>query len=346
MTTGYVFHPFKLLHNPGASHPESAARLESVMAYLKSAGLLDRLVKVEARRARDEISLVHTVGYQAMIASLCAAGGGNLDADTVLSADSCNAAEYAAGGAVAAVEAVVTQRVTHCFALVRPPGHHAFPDKGSGFCIYNNLAIAAKFARAKYGVGRIAILDFDVHHGNGTQAIFDGDPATMYVSVHQSPHYPGSGGIDDIGIGAATGTKVNIPLPPGCGDEEYIRVYDDIMMPVVRRFEPELILVSAGFDAHRDDPLAGMNLTVCGYAAIAGRISKLAGECCGGKAVFCLEGGYNLEALSRSVAAVFRVLLGESGDIEIAAEKPAEYSFGSPDISGLIASLKRLHRLG
>ena len=345
MKVGYVFHPSSLLHDTGAGHPESAARLEAVMAYLKSSGLIDRLTKIEARRASpEEISLVHTARYQNRISTICASGGGSLDADTILSPESCNAAEYAAGGAVAAAEAVMGGRVGKCFSLVRPPGHHAFPGYGSGFCIYNNVAIAAWFARAKYGLALIAIIDFDVHHGNGTQAIFDDDPSTMYISTHQSPLYPGSGGVDDIGIGGAKGTKVNVPLPPGCGDPEFIRVYDEVVIPCLRRFRPELIVVSAGFDAHFGQALANMRLTAAGYAMMVGRISTLAGDCCGGKAVFCLEGGYNLEALARSVAVTFKVLLGESPGAEIAADE-AEYSFGSPDISGLIAELKEIHRL-
>ncbi|PPD57996.1 histone deacetylase family protein [Dehalogenimonas etheniformans] len=342
---GYVFHPSYLLHDTGYGHPESAARLESVMDYLKSSGLLDRLVKVEAHRATgDEISLVHIPIYKEKINLICSSGGGSLDADTILSTESCNAAEYAAGGAVTAVEAVMGGNVGKCFGLVRPPGHHAFADRGSGFCIYNNIAIAARFARQKYGLTRIAILDFDVHHGNGTQSTFNNDPATMYVSVHQSPHYPGSGSIDDIGIGGASGTKVNIPLPAGSGNAEYTSIYNDIVMPAVRRFKPELILVSAGYDAHRDDPLAGMKLTESGYAAIASRICILADELCSGKAVFCLEGGYNLDALARSVAVTFRVLLGEPAELEMAME-PLEYNFGAPDISGIIAKLKRIHHI-
>ncbi|XUX00274.1 MAG: histone deacetylase [Dehalogenimonas sp.] len=361
MSIGYVFHRFYLLHDPGLGHPESAARLESVMAYLKSSGLLDRLVKVETRRAAgEEISLVHTPAYQDKIASVCSSGGGSLDADTHLSTESCDAAEYAAGSAVTAVEAVMGGNIGKCFALIRPPGHHAFADRGSGFCIYNNIAIAARFARGKYGLGRIAILDFDVHHGNGTQSIFDNDPATMYVSIHQSPHYPGSGSIEDTGASFSSPpggrgikgegaintypTKVNIPLPPGCGNSEYTSIYDEIVMPVVRRFKPELILVSAGYDAHRDDPLAGMKLTESGYAAIASRISTLADEFCGGRIVFCLEGGYNLHALARSVAATFMVLLGEPVEPEMAA-RPLEYNFGAPDISGLIRQIKSVHHL-
>jgi acetoin utilization deacetylase AcuC-like enzyme len=342
---GYIFHPSYLLHDTGASHPESAARLESIMSHLKCAGLLDRLVNIDARRATaEELSLVHTQEYQHSLKTICLAGAGSLDADTLLSQDSCNAAEYAAGGAVAAVEAVMDGRVRKCFALVRPPGHHAFAGSGSGFCLYNNIAIAARYARLKYHLARIAIIDFDIHHGNGTQAIFNADPLTMYVSTHQSPHYPGTGGIEEIGTGKAKGTKINIPLPPGCGDAEYIRVYNGIVVPAVRRFNPELILVSAGYDAHRDDQLADMRLTEPGYTAIVEKIDTLAGEYCGGKAVFCLEGGYNLRALARSVAATFRVLLGDTAIEKMPVESPI-YQLGAPDISGLIAGLKGIHHL-
>ncbi len=334
-STGYVFHPSSLLHDTGPDHPESAARLESIMAFLKSSGVLDRLTMVEARRANvAEISLVHSAGYQSRLAEICRAGGGIIDSDTILSERSCEAAEYAAGGAVAAVEAVLNGRTSTCFALVRPPGHHAFPGYGSGFCLYNNVAIAALYARQKYGLQRVVLIDFDVHHGNGTQSIFNGDPDTLYISTHQYPHYPGTGAATDIG----NGNRVNVPLPAGCGDAEYKRVFDEIIMPAVRRFNPELVLVSAGYDGHRDDPLAQMRLSTGGYAAIVGKIKALADECCGGKAVFCLEGGYNLKALTESVAATFRVLLGEKVIVETNAEV-------GPGISRIIDEIKKLHQL-
>ncbi len=340
--TGYVFHASYLLHDTGAGHPESAARLEAVMAHLRSAGLLDRLVKVDARRATaEEISLVHTAEYQSRLTGLCRTGGGSLDGDTPVSLGSCNASEYAVGGAVAAVEAVMDGKVSHYFALVRPPGHHAFPCYGSGFCLYNNVAVAARRARKKYGLKKIVIIDFDVHHGNGTQAIFDGDADMLYVSTHQYPHYPGSGSVEDIG---RAGTAVNIPLPAGCGDTEYLRLFDEVIFPAVRRFKPELVLVSAGYDGHLDDPLAGMRLSTSGYAAITGRIKSLAEECCSGKAVFCLEGGYNLKALAESVAATFNVLLGDKvGEESLPGTRGISY--GGPDITELIANLKRIHHL-
>ncbi len=336
--TGYVFHTSSLLHDTGPDHPESAARLEAIMAELRSSGLIDRLIKVEARRATAaEISLAHTAAYQTQLAAMCRAGGGIMDADTPISQNSCKAAEYAAGGAVAAVEAVMDGRITTCFTLVRPPGHHAFAGHGGGFCLYNNIAIAARYARQKYGSKKLAIIDFDVHHGNGTQSIFDGDPNTLYVSTHQYPHYPGTGAAADIGL---VGSRVNIPLPAGCGDAEYKRVFNEIVIPAVRRFKPELILVSAGYDGHRDDSLAQMKLSTSGYATIVYKIKTLADECCGGKAVFCLEGGYNLKALAGSVAATFHVLLG---DVVIDGNSVSDE--GAPDISSLIAELKGIHNL-
>lgn len=334
--TGYVFHPSYLDHDTDAGHPETAARLEAVMYRLKSDGLLERLVPVEARRAAEaELAAVHSRGYISRVREICAAGGGWLDADTPVSKKSCEAAEYAAGGAVAAVEAVMGggERISSCFALIRPPGHHAFAGAGGGFCLYNNIAIAARYAQSRYGLRRLAIIDFDVHFGNGTAAVFEGDPGVLFVSTHQFPHYPGGGDVDDTG----SGSRISIPLPEGCGDDEYLSIFDDIILPAVRRFRPELLLISAGFDAHRDDPLAGMKVSTEGYSGIAGRIKRLAEEICGGRMVFCLEGGYNLEALAASVAATFRALLGDAPDL---SPRPVPRR-----IAGLAAALKQRNRL-
>ncbi|MEL7562643.1 histone deacetylase [Dehalogenimonas sp. 4OHTPN] len=336
MTTGYVFHHSFLEHDTGAGHPETAARLEAVMSRLKSEGLLERLALIEARRAAEaELAAVHSRGYISRLKEICAAGGGWLDADTPVSKKSCEAAEYAAGGAVAAVEAVMGggEGIPSCFALVRPPGHHAFAGEGGGFCLYNNIAIAARYAQSRYGLRRLAIIDFDVHFGNGTAAVFEDDPGVLFISTHQFPHYPGGGDIDDTG----KGNRISIPLPEGCGDDEYLSMFDEVIIPAARRFEPELLLVSAGFDAHRDDPLAGMRVSTEGYAGIAGRLKRLADEACGGRAVFCLEGGYSLEALADSVSATFKALLGEAVDLS-----PRQVP---PRVAGLVAELKRRHRL-
>ncbi|MEN8614697.1 histone deacetylase [Dehalogenimonas sp. THU2] len=359
MSTGYVHHPAFLTHDAGPSHPESPDRLRAIMGRLGSGGIADRLTSVEARPAtRLELLAVHDDTYLEELEKMAGQGGGWLDADTHVSPGSWKAALYAAGGSVAAVEAVMEGRVSHCMVLARPPGHHAFRNRGSGFCLLNNVAIAATAARRKYGLNRVAIIDFDVHHGNGTQAIFEGDHGAYYVSTHQYPHYPGTGGLGGVDsyqfplsnqserstMNYKLSTPLNIPLPSACGDKEYLRVFDEIILPAVRRFNPGLILVSAGYDGHWADPLAGMNLPVSGFAAMVGRIKNLAEDLCGGRLVLCLEGGYHLEALAASVAATFQILLGDS-QIDDPLDPPPDRLKASPDISTLIADLKNIHYL-
>jgi acetoin utilization deacetylase AcuC-like enzyme len=225
------------------------------------------------------------------------------------------------------------------FALVRPPGHHATRAQSMGFCLFNNVAVAAAHALDKFGLEHVSILDFDVHHGNGTQDIFGGEPHVNYISVHQSPLYPGSGGIEERGVG----NIFNIPLPPGCGDLEYARVYDEIVIPLAHRISPELILVSAGFDAHWSDDIASMRLSITGYAHIARRIKALADEMCGGRLVFSLEGGYNLAALAGSVKAVFDVLMGNDKIEDRLGACPSCEK--SSDIKPLLGQLKKSFEL-
>jgi acetoin utilization deacetylase AcuC-like enzyme len=217
----------------------------------------------------------------------------------------------AAGGLVEATEAVLSGQVDNAFALVRPPGHHALQQRGMGFCLFNNVALAARYALAERGLDRILIVDFDVHHGNGTQDEFDTDPAVMLISTHQYPHYPGTGHWNETGHGDGTGSIVNVPLEGGVGDEGFARILQEIVGPAAWRFQPQLILVSAGYDAHWDDPLAYMQLTVSGYANIARALKDLAHELCDGRLVFTLEGGYHLEALAYSILNTFAVLLGD-----------------------------------
>jgi len=270
-------------------------------------------------------------------------GGGWLEADTVLSSGSYEAAVYAAGGVTKATEVVVNGGVNSAFALVRPPGHHATANWAMGFCLFNNIAIAAKYAISQLGLKHIAIIDFDVHHGNGTQEAFEQDPQVMYLSTHESPFYPGTGGIEEIGVGAARGTKVNIPLPAGCSDAEYVEVYEQIVVPTVRRFRPELIMVSAGYDAHWADGLALMAVTTTGFAQMVRIIKELADELCGGRLVFSLEGGYNPNALAASVKATFDVLLGNTKIDDSLGQAPR--SFGAPKIDLLIRAIKEVHAL-
>ena len=343
MATGYVYHPVYLKHDTG-QHVEVAARLEAITSYLEESGLKSELTPIEPRPASiDEIALVHQRNYIKEIEEEAASGGGWLDADTVMSADSYQAALYAAGGVIRAVEAVMGGEVANAFALVRPPGHHATSGQAMGFCLFNNIAIAAEYALKKYKLERILIIDFDVHHGNGTQGTFYDNPRVMYVSTHEYPFYPGTGDINETGSGEGRGTNLNVPLPAGCGDGEYLAVFEQVIAPAARRFNPRLILVSTGYDGHWADPLAMMQVSVGGFARMAGIIKELSDELCGGRLALTLEGGYNLEALAASVKATFDVLLGKAGD-DLSGAPPRRAE--PPNIESLIAEIKKIHRLG
>jgi acetoin utilization deacetylase AcuC-like enzyme len=310
MKAGLVYDPIYLEHDTG-DHVENARRLVDAMTYLEETGTKEKLTCLPARPASlEELEMVHTPEYVSYVKGKAEKGGGWLDPDTVTSPKSYQAALYAAGGVLAAVEAVMKGEVDNAFALVRPPGHHAIKDRAMGFCIFNNVAIAAKFALSKFNVSRVLIADFDVHHGNGTQDTFYADPAVLYFSTHQYPFYPGTGWMDETGTGEGEGTTVNFPMAAGWGDEEYLRGFDEVLVPVVRRFQPQLILVSAGFDAHWADQLAMMRVSITGFAQMAMILKKLAAELCQGRLVFTLEGGYNLRVVACSVKATFHVLLG------------------------------------
>jgi acetoin utilization deacetylase AcuC-like enzyme len=341
MAVGYVYHPIYLQHDTG-QHVEVAARLEAIISHLEKTGLKSKLTPIEPRPATvDEIALVHQKQYIKGIEETAARGGGWLDPDTVVSPRSYEAALYAAGGLIRAVEAVMAGEVSSAFALVRPPGHHATSARAMGFCLFNNIAIAAKYALAQYKLERILIIDFDVHHGNGTQEAFYSNPHVMYISTHEYPFYPGTGDFNESGSGDAQGTNVNIPMPAGCGDKEYLEVFEQIIVPAARRFNPQLILVSAGYDGHWADPLAMMNISVGGFARMVGIIKGLAGE--RGRLALTLEGGYHLEALAASVKATFDVLLGNAAEDPL-GEPPRHFAPSS--IEGLIGEIKKIHRLG
>jgi acetoin utilization deacetylase AcuC-like enzyme len=310
VAVGLVHDPIYLRHETGA-HVENERRLVATAATLEEAGLMERLVSLPPRAATaEEIGMAHSQHHIARVEGYSARGGGWLDGDTVASPDSFTVALYAAGGVLRAVDAIMTAEVDHAFALVRPPGHHATRDQAMGFCLFNNVAIAAKYAMASHGLERILIVDFDVHHGNGTEGIFYSDPAVLYFSTHQYPHYPGTGAVADDGDGEGRGATVNVPLPAFCGDEEYRRVHREVLVPLARRFQPQLILVSAGYDLHWADQLSAMQVTVDGFAAIARILKDLADELCGGRLLFSLEGGYHLQGLALSIRATLEVLLG------------------------------------
>lgn len=342
MAVGYVYDPIYLKHDTG-EHVENAGRLEAIINLLEESGLKKQLTLIKPQAASTkELSLVHTNQHITRIQEVAKKGGGWLDADTFVSPNSYEVALYAAGGAIAATEAVMEGRVNSAFALVRPPGHHATPSRAMGFCLFNNIAIAAEHALIKF-VERILIIDFDVHHGNGTQEVFYDRPEVMYISTHEYPFYPGTGGVDETGGGQAKGTKINIPLPAGCGDNEYRQVFEQIIIPVARRFKPQLVLVSAGYDTHWADGIAMMQVSVSGFAQMVKIINSLAGELCDGHLVFCLEGGYHLRALAASVKATFDMLLGNPNIDDPLGQPP--HGLRAPKIDSLISSIREVHAL-
>ena len=309
--TGLVYHQDYLQHDMGFGHPESPDRLRAIMAKLEAAGLLARVTSIEPAKASDEaITQVHTQSYLAQLKTLAPAEGrASLDPDTSMSPGSLQAAYLAAGGAMAAADAIMVGRVDNAFCAVRPPGHHAERDRAMGFCLFNNVAIAARHLQRRHGIERVIIVDWDVHHGNGTQHTFYNDPSVLFFSTHQSPHYPGTGRATEQGEGKGLGLTVNVPMSPGEGDDAYREVFETILVPAADAFKPEFVIISAGFDAHRDDPLAGMALTEEGYEALSRIVLGVARRHCHGRVLSCLEGGYNLTALSASVERHVRALL-------------------------------------
>ena len=343
MSVGLIYHPIYMEHDTGL-HCETAQRLITVTGYLKNTGTLEKLISLKPQAATvEQIARVHTPSYISGVESFVKRGGGYLDGDTVASPASYEAAIYAAGGSISAVDAVMSGDVTYAFALVRPPGHHAVRDAAMGFCIFNNVAIAARDAIAKHNLERVLIVDFDVHHGNGTQDAFYSESSVLYFSTHQYPFYPGSGGVDEIGSGEGEGYTVNVPMPGGCGDAEYMCAFEEVLVPVAKRYKPQLILVSAGYDAHWADSIASMQVTTTGYARMAAILKDLADELCGSKLVFALEGGYNVEALAESVDATINVLLGSPKTYDTLG-KPRR-SWSPPDTDELFRSIKATHNL-
>ena len=310
MKAGLVYDPIYLEHDTG-EHEENSRRLIATISYLEETGTKEKLTMLPPRPAStEELGMIHTAEYISYVKSKAEKGGGWLDPDTKICPRSYEVASYAAGGLLVAVEGVMRGEVDSAFALVRPPGHHAVPDGAMGFCVFNNVAIAARFALGKFGLSRVLIADFDVHHGNGTQDAFYADPGVLYFSTHEYPFYPGTGRMEETGTGDGEGTTVNIPMAAGWGDDEYLRAFREVLVPVTHRFRPELILVSAGFDPHWADHLAMMRVSIRGFAQMTMILKKLADDLCQGRLVFTLEGGYNLRVVAASVKASFDVLLG------------------------------------
>jgi acetoin utilization deacetylase AcuC-like enzyme len=300
----FVFHDDCLKHDNGPGHPERPDRLLAIQKRLAERGLLDRLLLLHPDEAPlDSLALVHDRAYIEAIRRACERAPVRLDPDTGVSPGSWRAALLSAGGALLACDAVLAGKARSAFVCTRPPGHHAEAGRAMGFCLFNNIAVAARHLQRTHGLGRILIVDWDVHHGNGTQHLFETDPTVFYFSTHQFPFYPGTGSARETGSGRGAGFTLNYPMPAGSGDAEYIEVFQSVLGPEIDRVQPEAILISAGFDAHLDDPLAGMSLTEKGYAALTSILREAAGRHCEGRIISLLEGGYDLQALAASVEA-------------------------------------------
>ena len=333
--TGIIYSEVLKSHNTGSGHPESSARCDAVEKAIRNPILVGHLESLTPRLAEpEEILLIH---WQRLYDEIMSTSGKEqtfVDSDTVAGRETASAAHLSVGCVLTAVDAVLEGRVRNAFAFARPPGHHAKPDQAMGFCFFNNVAIAAQHAARKYHKERTLIIDFDVHHGNGTQNAFYNSANVLYISIHQSPHYPGTGSFVEVGKKEGEGFTVNIPAPAGLGDSEYLSLFRQVVVPIGLQFDPELILVSAGFDAHRDDPLGGMTLTRNGFAAMAQQIMELAEQTCKGKTVFALEGGYALVALEQSIVAVLEVMTGMNPSADVLEAKRSE----------LVSEAQKFHR--
>lgn len=330
------------LHDTG-DHEENVGRTAAVAARLQtspSAAALDWLPVPAA--SDEELAAVHSLDYVRRLETTCHRGGGWVTLDTVAAAGTATAARFAAGAAIAAVDSVVRGPERAAFSLMRPPGHHALRRAPMGFCFFGNVAIAAQHARRRHGIERVLIVDFDVHHGNGTQAVFEMDPSVLFCSMHQFPFYPGTGNVDEIGSGPGTGLTANLPLPAGAGGDAYRRVFEEAVLPIARRFQPGLVIVSAGYDAHWRDPLGKMKLTAGDYAHLVEYCQAIADEFAQGRIVLALEGGYNRDALAQSVEASL-VVLARADQIDW-TEPPAPPADPAA-ADATIQAFRRLHSL-
>ena len=305
MPTAFLYDSLFLEHRTGWQHPEQPARLKGILARLRAAGQWDRLLHLTPRDATcGELAAIHAPAYIDGLAARCAAERiFEATPDTVASADTYAAACRAAGAVLTAIDAVLDGRAANAFCAVRPPGHHAERDHAMGFCFFGNVAVGAAYARRQRGLNRVAIIDWDVHHGNGTQHAFESDSSILFVSLHQFPLYPGSGRRHERGTGDGEGFTLNIPMAAGATDTDYRRAFCEEVRPAIDRFGPELILISAGFDAHRDDPLGGLLLTEEGFGDLTRQVCEMAAVHAAGRVVSVLEGGYEMNALAGSVSA-------------------------------------------
>lgn len=308
--TGIVYDSRYRNHETG-NHPENPTRLTAIFDHLEKTGILDDLTRIEVYSAPLEfIEFNHQKEYIESVKQISERGGGMLDMDTIVSAQTYETALLAVGGVLSAIDSVMKGPIKNALCLVRPPGHHAMPNRGMGFCIFNNVAIGAFYIQKKYNLGKVAIIDWDVHHGNGTQESFYEDPTVYYFSIHQYPHYPGTGTADEVGLNAGKGFTLNCPMGSGVGITEYREVFENRFLPEIRKFNPDFILISSGFDAHTDDPLATINLQTEDYRLLTELVTSCAQDICEGRIVSLLEGGYDLNALRLSTFEHLSALMG------------------------------------
>jgi len=303
-----------LKHFAGRSHPERPERITAMIEMAESLKRDHLQFRAPRPATHDEIALCHRPSYIDVVERTSHLDHFDFDPDTHTSRDSYATALLAVGGVLTAVEAVFDGAAENAFALVRPPGHHALANRAMGFCFFNNVAIAAEWLIRRKGLRRVMVIDWDLHHGNGTQDIFYDSPEVLYASTHQFPHYPGTGSLMEVGAGEGLGYTVNAPMPAEYGDAEYLRVFDEVIVPIGRAFKPQFVLVSAGFDCHWRDPLGEMQVTENGFQQMMRRIKRLAAECCESKIVAALEGGYNLEAIANSGAVVIEEMGREADE--------------------------------
>lgn len=310
--TGIVQDNRYMDHVANSYHPESQERLQVVYKMMQEPDLQGKLVEIQPRMATDEeLELIHVRRYIQLVASTAGRDFTMLDPDTYACSQSYGTAKLAAGGTLVAAEKVIKGELDNAFALIRPPGHHAESNRAMGFCLFNNVAIAAGYAIKTHNVKRALIIDWDLHHGNGTQHSFYERADVLYFSSHQFPYYPGTGYINEMGSGAGKGFTVNVPLQAGPGDAEYMKVFEEILEPIALEYKPEIVFVSAGFDIYYQDPLGGMQVTPAGFANLAKIVLEFARKTCNGKVVFVLEGGYHLNGLRDSIKEVLKTMQGE-----------------------------------
>ena len=300
--TVVIYDDIYLKHDTGPNHPENATRIINTIEHLRSANFWQKLdIKKPRAATEEEVSAVHSTSQIEQVAEIARSGGGYLDPDTYVSPDSYEAALNAAGAPLTAIDLIMDKKADNAFCLVRPPGHHATPEKGMGFCLFNNVAIAAKYIQSRYSLDRIVIIDWDVHHGNGTQDAFYDDPSVMYFSMHRYPFYPGTGAEEETGKDSGSGFTINIPLSYNTEPQEYLKFFEDILEKRIKPFKPQFILISSGFDAYRLDPISGLSLEASDYNKLTKLTQNVAKDCCDGRIVSCLEGGYHLLDLPKCI---------------------------------------------